>query len=110
MNNKPRLPSNKEQDDIAIALAERQGCSLEGFEFDELKEVVNASYIAIFDEYITGCPGYVGKVALFVSDGAPSMFECFTWNEEGKAVIQQQEYCRGCEELNKRLEHQDNAQ
>jgi hypothetical protein len=41
------------------------------------------AYIAVFDQYQTGCPGYCRKVMTVVWDGSPSTFNVFFW-ENGK--------------------------
>jgi hypothetical protein len=37
------------------------------------------AYIAVFDNYITGSPGYAGKVMVVVWDGSPAQYETYTW-------------------------------
>ena len=37
------------------------------------------AYIAVFDDYQTGCPGYCGKLMSVVWDGSPSTYDVFIW-------------------------------
>jgi hypothetical protein len=46
---------------------------------EDARLIVEAAYVAVFDSYCTGGPGYVGKVISVVWDGAPSMFDVFVW-------------------------------
>jgi hypothetical protein len=39
-----------------------------------------SAYVAVYDAYCTGCPGYAGKLMSVVWDGAPSFFDVFIWN------------------------------
>ena len=52
---------------------------------------VHAAYIAVYDHYQTGCPGYCGKLMSVEWDGAPSFFDVFTW-EQGTMVRSGREY------------------
>ena len=41
-----------------------------------------AFWIAVFDNYITGCTGYCGKVLYLVWDCSPDFCDIFTWHDE----------------------------
>lgn len=60
-----------------------QGCD----EFSA-QELPACGYIAVFDHYVTGSPGYVGKVLSVIWDGSPSTYDVFVW-KDGKM-----EHCR----------------
>jgi hypothetical protein len=47
---------------------------------------VELFWIAVFDDYITGCPGYAGKVMYVVWDGAPYACDVFGW-QQGKLEL-----------------------
>jgi hypothetical protein len=47
---------------------------------DEDEDLFDGSiYAAVFDDYITGGPGYAGKVMVVVWDGSPSFTETYYW-------------------------------
>lgn len=41
------------------------------------------AYIAVYDRYITGSPGYIGKLMTVVWDAGPSFYDVFVW-QDGK--------------------------
>ena len=49
------------------------------YDAENARLTAEAAYIAVFDDYRTGGPGYAGKVMSVIWDGAPSMFDLFTW-------------------------------
>ena len=70
---------------------------------EEMKEVLDSyghdeddydprilEYSVVFDDYITDCPGYRGKVLMVVYPAYPNMFDCFIW-EQGKIKRLEQE-------------------
>lgn len=44
---------------------------------------LNRFWIAVFDDYITDCPGYAGKVLYLVWGGYPQACDVFTWDKDG---------------------------
>ena len=52
-------------------------------EAQDVRDTVAAARICVFDDYITGCPGYVGRVMVVVWDGGPDTSQTFTWNRGG---------------------------
>lgn len=79
----PRPANTKEIQDLSNYLYE-----LENSSEDEALGSIHEhalTYTAVFDEYMTGSPGYVGKLMLVCYDGGPEMYECFIWRE-GKMV------------------------
>jgi hypothetical protein len=52
--------------------------------YDEATATVTAenAYIAVYDEYCTGCPGYFGKLMSVVWDGSPSTYDVFIWSDD----------------------------
>jgi hypothetical protein len=57
----------------------------QGHESETAAELVRCASVAVFDNYISGCPGYAGKVISVVWDGGPSFFDVFIW-EKGKLL------------------------
>ena len=55
-------------------------CSL-GVERDTAEGLFECAFIAVFDNYQTECPGYVGKMMSVVWGGAPSIYDVFTWED-----------------------------
>ena len=54
-------------------------------------ELLQDAAIAVFDNYITDCPGYAGKVMSVVWSGSPTFFDVFTWSD-GKLRQEDREY------------------
>ena len=102
----PRKPNENELNQLREYLAVEMGCWHN--ETDEETENINGllenAAIAVFDDYITDCPGYVGKVIMVVWPGAPEMYEVFiVENEEfvhldqDKGFVKEKErVCKGC--------------
>jgi hypothetical protein len=57
----------------------------------DARMTADAAYVAVFESYVTGGPGYAGKVMSVVWDGAPSTFDVFTW-QDGKMERSGREY------------------
>ena len=94
-----RAPTDMEKEQLAYALEVYDGGDeAVAYNFEEYKEAVDSSYVCIFEDYITEGSGYEGKVGVLVSDGSSGMFQCFIW-KDGRAIVQEQEYCRECEKL-----------
>ena len=49
-------------------------------------EQVQSAYIAVFRNYITGGPGYMGAVYAIVWDGAPEFVSVAYWEREPKRI------------------------
>jgi len=44
------------------------------------------AWIAVFDDYITDCPGYAGRVMSVLWGAAPDTCSVFTWDDRGNLV------------------------
>jgi hypothetical protein len=80
----PRHPTAQE-----VAELNQYYSELQNERVDDLGDI---GYIAVFDHYITDCPGYAGRMMMVVWPGSPSMYEVFTWNAEGQIRKQPNEY------------------
>jgi hypothetical protein len=69
----PRTPNAEELQQLAGWLAGQ------GYDLDDATGIASAAYVAVYDYYMTGGPGYVGKLMSVVWDGSPSTFDVFTW-------------------------------
>ncbi len=69
----PRAPNAEELRQLTGWLAS------EGY----IDETVNCAYVAVHEHYVSGCPGYAGKVMSVVWDVSPSFFDVFIW-EKGR--------------------------
>jgi hypothetical protein len=58
---------------------------------EDAEGIAAAAYVAVYDHYMTGSPGYVGKLMSVVWDDAPSFFDVFTW-EKGQIVRSGRDY------------------
>ncbi len=57
----------------------------QGYDQDDAILTARTAYIAVYDNYVTGCPGYCGKLMSVVWDGSPDCFDVFTWH--GRKMI-----------------------
>jgi hypothetical protein len=80
----PRPPTAEERKQLSDWLL------TQGFNAQDAVMTVDCAYIAVYDDYVTGCPGYFGKVMSVVWDGSPGQYQAFTW-EDGRIE------CQACE-------------
>jgi hypothetical protein len=52
-----------------------------GLDQDVVDTFIQDAYVAVFDQYQTDSPGYVGKLMMVVWAGSPSMFNVFVWRD-----------------------------
>jgi hypothetical protein len=76
--NSPRPPTEHELAEVWAWMKEQR--------YDEMYLLEEASWfeqfwIAVFDHYITGSPGYAGKVLYLIWDGTPANCTVFVWNK-----------------------------
>ncbi len=74
----PRTPKADELRQLAEYLL-----SLGAYEEDTAVLTAANAFVAVYDEYCTGSPGYYGKLMSVVWDGSPSTFDVFIW-QDGK--------------------------
>jgi hypothetical protein len=74
-NYTPRAPTDDELKELSVWNVKQ------GLDEDDAEHVARCAYVAVFDQYESGSPGYVGKVMTVVWDGSPSTFNVFTWNK-----------------------------
>lgn len=72
---KPREPNEGERADLMECARLYWGLKED--------EMPPDGYIAIFDHYMTGCPGWAGKTAVIIWDGAPQYLDSAIF-EDGK--------------------------
>ncbi len=82
----PRTPTEPEVAELAKWLMTHFE-----IEHDEAVGVTRSAFVAVYDNYMTGGPGYWGKLMSVVWDGAPSVFDVFTWHS-GALVREGREY------------------
>jgi len=68
----PRAPSKLEEKELMKAFSDEYGT-------DSDYNDMWGAYIAIFDNYITGGPGWFGKLAVVVYDGSPDFVQSWRW-------------------------------
>jgi hypothetical protein len=73
----PRKPTTEELQQLIAFDRERFAYGND----EEAAEVVDAAFIAVFDDYVTGGPGWAGKLMMVVYDGSPSQYEVFIWDD-----------------------------
>lgn len=56
---------------------------VEGWGAEEATHNTNACYLSVIEDYITGCPGYAGKILIAVGEAAPSFYTAFRWDDDG---------------------------
>ena len=75
----PRSPNVGEMKQLAGWLHEQ------GYDQDDATLTARTAYVAVYDNYATGCPSYCGKLMSVVWDGSPDCFDVFTW-QDGKMI------------------------
>jgi len=70
-----REPTEKELNKVTQLKIEEDGLN-----YEEAKNHVESFYYAVFPHYITGCPGYAGKVLIEIGDAGPGFLHIYTWN------------------------------
>lgn len=48
-------------------------------------------YTAVWEHYITGSPGFAGKVLTLIYDGAPNFYQVFTWDRDAQTWVRQEQ-------------------
>ncbi|MEK6262939.1 MAG: hypothetical protein AABP62_30435 [Planctomycetota bacterium] len=71
----PRSPNSSEIKQLASWLQKQ------GYDANDAALTARAAYVAVYDNYVTCCPGYCGKLISVVWDGSPDCFDVFTWCE-----------------------------
>jgi hypothetical protein len=91
--NTPRPANAAELEQLAGWLRDQ------GHDADDAAETAANAYVAVYDSYMTGGPGFCGKLMSVVWDGSPSFFDVFT-SDGGKLVREDRDYdekeCVGC--------------
>ena len=87
MIRQPRRPTRQEIDDLIFHTYDSYSGDLA---VEEVKGLVEAAYVAVFDGYITTCPGYTGKIMLVVWEASPDLYQVFIW-EKGKMTYLKQD-------------------
>ena len=81
----PRVANAEEITQLAAWLHEQ------GYDLEDAVLTARDAYVAVYDNYVTGCPGYCGKLMSVVWDGSPDCFDVFTW-DDGKMVHEDRDY------------------
>ena len=63
-----------------------------GVDRETAEGFIEGAAIAVFDDYITDCPVYAGKVMMVVWPAAPSIHDVFSW-EHGTFCHEECERC-----------------
>lgn len=78
----PRLPTSQEKDEVwhylcrEYAFEAQADFSTEG---GQIKAMLEDAAIAVFDHFMSDCPGFCGKLMVVIWPGGPSMREVFGW-------------------------------
>ncbi|MBU1864286.1 MAG: hypothetical protein KKH94_11525 [Candidatus Omnitrophica bacterium] len=51
---------------------------------ENIREVVNFSYTAVIENYVTDCVGYAGKVLIVIFPASPTMHRIYTLKNNGE--------------------------
>jgi hypothetical protein len=88
----PRKPNEQENDLLTQWLAETMYKDISPGDLNEAAMIVDNAYIAVFDQYMTGGPGYSGRYMLVAWDGSTDQFDAFTFQTHevpnGKPISQ----------------------
>lgn len=74
----PRRPTQEEMHQLACYIHYKGSY---GEDLEEAKALVEETCVAVFDDYITDCPGYAGKLMMVVWGGSPAFYEVFIWRD-----------------------------
>lgn len=88
----PRKPTEEEYQQLFSLIREQQGTPSDPEEDKDLMDSIKGSAVAVFDGYMTDCPGYAGKVMVAVWTGSPTMYEAYIWNRDGQIEVCEQEF------------------
>jgi hypothetical protein len=47
--------------------------------YDRAVDTINQSYSILIEDYVTGCPGYTGKLLIEIGNAGPSHYNVYTW-------------------------------
>jgi len=79
----PRKPTEAEKKEI-VAYVLAHDFENDNNERENVEGYVADAAIAVFDDYVSGSPGYAGKVMVVVYDAGPQMTETYSWFSDGK--------------------------
>jgi len=89
-DNTPRVPTIEEKNEVVEWLLANDRAWHDPKREDDVREdlrgLIDAAYIAVFDKYSTGGPGYVGKVMVVIWDGGPFQTETYSWHPVSKKI------------------------
>lgn len=79
-----RKPTQQEREELFEYLS-----TLIWYDIDEPEkeawDAVEAAAIAVFDNYVSDSPSYVGKIMMVIWNGGPQMYGVFIW-QDGEIV------------------------
>ncbi len=81
----PRKPTKAEKQELVEFLLTHDYAN-DTTERENVEGYIENAAIAVFDEYITGGPGYFGKVMVVVYDGSTTQTETYSWNTLDKKI------------------------
>ena len=81
--NKPRQATTEEKQELIDKLVEM------GYDREDETQTMDHNYIAVFDHYISDCPGYAGKLMVVVW-GYPEAYDAFIWIDGKITKVEQQ--------------------
>ena len=79
MDNNPRKPTSEEYQSLAKAMNLQSFGHEEDSEESDTLLYISGLCIAIFDNYVTDCPGWCGKIAIIVYGGDPSFYHLYRY-------------------------------
>ena len=74
----PRKPTEAEKNELVTYLLVNDYAN-DKDEREQVEGFVKSAAIAVFDDYISGGPGYAGKIMVVIYDGGPYQTETYTW-------------------------------
>lgn len=72
----PRQPNQTELEQVAQWYVNNHGLG-----FEEAVGTVNQGYYVVIDSYVTGGPGFAGKVLIEIGSNGPGFHTVYTWND-----------------------------
>ena len=78
----PRGPNEQELQELAAYVVDKTLRSYTSDDIGDMLMQLEDTYIAVFENYITDCPGYAGPLMVVVWGGGPEYHEVYIWQRE----------------------------
>lgn len=74
-----REPTAEEKQELLDYIMTHDYITFDDEDREDTRLIIENATIGVQDDYITGCPGYCGKIMMVIWDGGPGCHEVFIW-------------------------------